>query len=221
MWSVQDQWTDGQNYFVPDKYRMLESRVFDESTLSATFRINGRDIVFQEDCIDCFRAMKQFEDVPKGFPQSMSDFQAYIDQKAKCQNKRKKTHQGNGVPKGAFAFTLTQSPKDELTKDDMIQAVRKIMYQKSCPVKKYAWYLEKADESHFHIHGMYETFTEGRIEKKHFKRAWPIWGEDKNKLGAGFRGGYHRPVRSEEAYSEYIRKDGGMSETNIPDLQIE
>ena len=129
----------------------------------------------------------------------------------------KETHKGNGVPKGAFAFTLTQSPKDELTQDDMIAAVRKIMSQKSCPVKKYAWYLEKAGESHYHIHGMYETFTEGRIEKKHFKRAWPIWGEDKkNKLGAGFRGGYHRPVRAEEAYSEYISKDGGLSECSIP-----
>lgn len=137
----------------------------------------------------------------------------YNVHKRKC----KKTHVGNGTHKGAWAFTLTQSPKDELTKDDMIAAVRKIMSQKSCPVKKYAWYLEKADESHFHIHGMYETFTEGRIEKKHFKRAWPIWGEEKGKaLGAGFRGGYHRPVRAEEAYSEYISKDGGLSETNVP-----
>lgn len=129
----------------------------------------------------------------------------------------KKTHQGNGAYQGAFAFTLTKSPDDPLTEFDMIKAVRKIMSQKSCPVKKYAWYLEyKEDNTHPHIHGMYETETQGRIERKHWKRAWPIWDEA-HKLGAGFRGGYHRPVRSEEAYSDYIKKDAGKSESyNIP-----
>lgn len=127
----------------------------------------------------------------------------------------KETHQGNGTYQGQFAFTLTKSPDDQLTEFDMIKAVRKVMSQKSCPVKKYAWYLEYGDEdlkTHPHIHGMYETETQGRIEAKHFKRAWPIWDE-KTKMGRGFRGGYHRPVRSEEGYADYIKKDSGKTES--------
>jgi len=127
----------------------------------------------------------------------------------------KKTHQGNGTYQGAFAFTLTKSPDDQLTEFDMIKAVRKIMSQQSCPVKKYAWYLEYGDDelkTHPHIHGMYETQSQGMIETKHWKRAWPIW-DPKVKLGKGFRGGYHRPVRSEEGYTDYIKKDAGKNES--------
>ena len=130
-------------------------------------------------------------------------------------NRPKKSHTGNGAYQGKFAFTLTKSTSDELSEEDMIKAVRKIMNQKSCPVKEYAWYLEYADSElgkHPHIHGMYETESGGRIEAKHFKRAWKIWDE-KYKLGKGFRGGYHRPVRDGEAYSDYIRKDGGLNES--------
>ena len=134
-----------------------------------------------------------------------------------------KAREGNGAPKGAFAFTFTKSPNDPLTIQDMLTAVRKVMTQKSCPVAQYAWYYEDKglDQNgipiHPHIHGMYETHSQGRIEKKHFKRAWSIWGEgDKNaRLGQGFRGGYHRPVRSEEGYSTYIKKDAGYCEYSM------
>ncbi len=133
----------------------------------------------------------------------------------------KKTHTGNGAPQGRFAFTLTKSPKDNLTVADMFKAVRKIMSQKSNPVAKYAWYYEDKgrdandDPIHPHIHGMYETATLGRIEKKHWKRAWSIWGEGDptKKIGEGFFGGYHRPVKMNEAYTDYIRKDDGFSES--------
>jgi len=115
--------------------------------------------------------------------------------------------QGNGAHCGEFAFTLTMSPTDGYTEEDMIKAVEKIMAQQSCPVKRCAWYLEhKENESHPHIHGIYETESGGRIEAKHFKRAWPIWNE-KQKLGAGFRGGYHRPVIEKDEYLAYIAKD--------------
>lgn len=120
------------------------------------------------------------------------------------------SHVGNGAPTGPFAFTLTKSPADNLTEEDMIKSVKKLMKQKSCPVVKYAWYLEYGDEAtkqHPHIHGMYETDTGGRIESKHFKRAWPIW-DPKIKMGKGHRGGYHRPVRAEEAYTDYIKDYG-------------
>lgn len=133
-----------------------------------------------------------------------------------------KQREGNGAPKGAFAFTFTKSPKDPLTIGDMLTAVRKVMNQKSCPVMQYAWYYEdkgrdeNGDAIHPHIHGMYETQSGGRIEAKHWKRAWDVWNE-KKPMGAGFQGGYHRPVRSEEAYEDYIKKDGGMSECKIVD----
>lgn len=130
-----------------------------------------------------------------------------------------KSHSGNGKHQGSFAFTLTMSPDDKLSEEDMISAVRKIMSQKSCPVSKYAWYLEYRDlqnKTGAHIHGMYETETGGRIEAKHWKRAWPIWDEKKI-LGNGFRGGYHRPVRSGESYNEYIQKQGvGVYDVKMP-----
>lgn len=128
-------------------------------------------------------------------------------------------HEGNGTHKGAFAFTLTKSPKDSVTVGEMIAAVKKLMTQQSCRVKKYAWYLEYkgTDDAglpnHPHIHGMYETETGGRIEAKHFKRAWPLWDE-KVRLGQGFRGGFHAPVKDETQYSEYIKKDGGIGESS-------
>lgn len=138
----------------------------------------------------------------------------------------KKVRVGNGAPSGAFAFTLTKSDKDPLTVGDMLTAVRKIMRQKSCPVVKYAWYYEEkgrdenGDPIHPHIHGMYETESGGRIESKHWKRAWDIWDPSKP-MGKGFRGGYHRPVKSDEAYSDYIKKDGGMSESYGMDEETE
>jgi len=137
---------------------------------------------------------------------------------------QKQTHVGNGAYLGAFAFTLTKSPKDSFTVADMIKAVQKVMSQKSQPPKRYAWYLEYkgTDEAglpaHPHIHGMYETENGRKIEDKHWKRAWPIWMEKDPvtkkviRLGAGFRGGYHRPVKLEENYDDYIKKDGGVGE---------
>lgn len=139
---------------------------------------------------------------------------------------RTKPRTGNGTYQGAWAFTLTMSPKDGLSVGDMLTAVRKVMKQKSNPVKSYAWYYEdkgrddNGDPIHPHIHGMYETATGGRVEAKHFKRAWSIWDERKP-IGAGFRGGYHRPVRSEERYDDYIKKDGGMGECLMDDNRTE
>lgn len=120
------------------------------------------------------------------------------------------THDGNGKHSGAWAFTLTKSPDDDLSEEDMIKAVTKVMNQRSIPTTKFAWYLEYGDEekqTHPHIHGMYETENGGMIEMKHWKRAWKIWNP-KQKLGLGFRGGYHRPVRAEECYDDYIKKQG-------------
>lgn len=127
-----------------------------------------------------------------------------------------------GAPKDTkkYAFTLTAAPADGLTPEEMINAVNKIMEQKSFPVKEYAWYLEHKglDASgqmiHPHIHGMYETESGRRIETKYFQRYWPIWNP-KLKLGQGFRGGYHRPVNFRESYANYIAKDGGIGAFKI------
>lgn len=128
------------------------------------------------------------------------------------------SHTGNGVYQGAFAFTLTKSPKDSHTVGDMLGAVRKVMSQKTVPVVKYAWYYEDKgrDENgnaiHPHIHGMYETATHGRIPARQWCRSWDLWDEN-SPMGQGFRGGYHRPVEHDEAYDDYIKKDGGMHES--------
>ena len=148
--------------------------------------------------------------------ESVHHQEALINHIEKCRitNPPKTTHEGNGTYSGPWAFTITCSPKDNLRFGDMIKAVEKVMNQKTRPAIKYIWYLENKgvnDEGemiHPHIHGMYETATGGRIEAKHWKRAWPIWDE-KVRIGLGFRGGYHRPVKSEEGYSDYIKEDGG------------
>lgn len=170
-------------------------------------------------CAEGLQLQKQFREwalegklTPERIARGYRDMDDHLVHRHGCQPQTK-SHSGNGLYQGAFAFTLTKSPDDDLTEEDMIKAAEKIMNQRSCPVEKYAWYLEYGDpelKAHPHIHGMYETATKGRIERKHFKRAWPIWDE-KTPLGRGFRGGYHRPVRAEEGYSDYIKKQGGIS----------
>lgn len=141
----------------------------------------------------------------------------YDEHKADCPNFTK-PKVGNGVYQGPFAFTLTKSPKDPQSIGDMLAAVKKIMRQGTKPVVKYAWYYEDkgVDEMgsplHPHIHGMYETVDGGMIPTRQWQRAWPLW-DPKTPMGAGFKGGYHRPVRSDEGYSNYIKKDGRMNET--------
>lgn len=150
-------------------------------------------------------------------PEQIESWNALVERHDRESHPRQGQHVGNGRYSGPFAFTLTKSPKDALSVGDMLIAVRKIMRQTSCPVVKYAWYYEEkgrdehGEPIHPHIHGMYETATGGRIERKHWSRAWKIWDESKP-LDGGFRGGYHRPVRNGEGYSNYIKKDGGMHE---------
>lgn len=130
--------------------------------------------------------------------------------------KLKRTHRGNGAPKGMFAGTLTVSSHDPYNEEDMIQAIRKVFKgQKTCPVKKFSWYLEYTEANLPHIHFIYETPHGGRIPTKLFKRAWPIWDE-RVPLGAGHRGGYHKVVADEEGYLKYISKDKGRHETVWP-----
>lgn len=173
-------------------------------------------------CEVCYAFISK--DAAAGYTSSYDVDKAFDDYRRHCRSKACRIFGvsvpkvGNGRYNGAWAFTLTMSPKDQLTVGEMLVAVRKVMTQKSCPVEKYVWYYEdkgrddNGDPIHPHIHGMYETTTGGRIERKHWTRAWKIWDETKP-VGAGFRGGYHRPVRSGEGYASYIKKDGGMCES--------
>lgn len=125
----------------------------------------------------------------------------------------KNEHKGNGKPKGVWAGTLTISTDDDITQEDMIVSIKKIFTQKTCPVKRYIWYLEYTAKNVPHIHFIYECETGGRIHQKVFKRYHKIWDES-TKIGKGFRGGYHRLCESELAYKEYIAKDGSKYSDN-------
>lgn len=121
--------------------------------------------------------------------------------------KKSTTHKGNGTHNGLFAGTLTMSPEWGKTEEDIVHACEKIMSQKTCPVEKYAWYLEQTENGTPHIHFIYKTASGGRIHQKVFKRYWE-WDESVS-IGKGHKGGYHKPVKSEIAYQEYISKDEG------------
>lgn len=178
---------------------------------------NAKTLAWEREHSRTFLDLKPY-DMPRPRCEDLGFQTEMLEHVQQC--KYHKKHTGNGTYSGPFAFTLTKSPYDALTVNDMLDAVEKVMNQKSCPVAQYAWYLEHkgVDENglpaHSHIHGMYETHSQGRIEAKHFKRAWPIWNEAQ-RLGQGFRGGYHRPVKAEECYKDYIKKDGGLSKCRI------
>lgn len=126
---------------------------------------------------------------------------------------KQKHHTGNGKPKGMFAGTLTMSPKWSTNENEMVEAMKKIFRQKSCPVKRYIWYLEYTKEDVPHIHFLYETHKGGRITQQTFKRHWKWWDES-TQCGSGHVGGYHRHVAKEEEYLDYISKDQGRHEIN-------
>lgn len=124
-----------------------------------------------------------------------------------------KHHVGNGKPKGIFAGTLTMSPNDPYNEKDMISAIIKLMKQKSCPVKRYAWYLEYTNAGTPHIHFIYETQSGGRITAQTFGRCWSLWDEN-IECGRGHKGGYHSFVHNEDAYLEYIAKCNNVNSVN-------
>lgn len=120
-------------------------------------------------------------------------------------------HEGNGKPNGIFAGTLTMAPTDPTNENEMVIAIKKIMNQQTCPVEKYAWYVEYTKNDLPHIHFIYQTPSGNRIHQKVFKRYWKTWDE-KQRCGTGHRGGYHKLVKSETAYLEYIEKESGRNE---------
>lgn len=122
-----------------------------------------------------------------------------------------KHHIGNGKPKGIFAGTLTMSSSWPTNEEEMVSSIKKIFRQKTTPVKRYVWFVERTDAGLPHIHFIYETFTGGRITQQVFKRNWQWWDES-TPCGRGHVGGYHRYCHAEEEYIDYISKDKGRHE---------
>jgi len=114
-------------------------------------------------------------------------------------------------PDTEYAFTLTQPPTYKAKKP--ITEVARLIMQNGLTSKPYEkavqWaYVEEHTESGTpHIHGVYKTASGRRIEQKYFKRYWDLWDE-KVKLGAGHKGGYHAKARHNECYSAYMEKEG-------------
>lgn len=184
----------------------------DDKNISSRYRMEDHRA---ETCAACIQHEKHCKEVARSDIRDFDKNYKLITDiwKRNCPMWANKYHLGNGKPKGLFAGTLTMSKDDKYNEEDMIYAIKKIMVQETCPVEKYAWYLEYQDNGSPHIHFIYRTKTEGRIHAKVFKRYWKIWDESK-KLGKGFRGGYHSKVDSETAYLEYIEKDGGRHQSN-------
>lgn len=156
------------------------------------------------------RAMPSDHTFEKSFAYGMTEW------KKRCPawiEKLGKNLGGRPHHKGLHAGTLTQPPGAETTEDDMVIAMKKIFSQRTCPVKRYAWYVEYTQNATPHIHFIYEAESGGRIHAKVFMRYWKLWNESK-RLGAGFQGGFHKEVKSETAYTEYIAKESVRFENN-------
>ena len=61
-----------------------------------------------------------------------------------------KHHQGNGRHNGSFAGTLTMSWDWNENEDTMVEAIKSILYQDTCPVKKFRWNLEYCGQEASH-----------------------------------------------------------------------
>lgn len=134
---------------------------------------------------------------------------AYI---SRCAKHSSKVDSRKASPGTEYAFTLTMPPDYKPVKN--IQDSAKLImkngltadrpYEKAC---QWAIVLEHTDKGTPHIHGVYKTESGRRISTKYFKRYWDLWDE-KSKMGAGHKGGYHAKARHGESYAAYIEKEG-------------
>jgi len=114
-------------------------------------------------------------------------------------------------PDTEYAFTLTMPP--DYTPKKPIEEVARLILSHGLTSKpyekpnKWAYVLEHTDKGTPHIHGVYKTPSGRRIEQKYFKRYWDLWDE-KVKLGAGHKGGYHCKARHNQSYQAYMEKEG-------------
>lgn len=131
--------------------------------------------------------------------------------KSRCSTHAPKVDSRKADPATAYAFTLTMPPDYELKKP--LEEVARLICENGMTSKpyekaeKWAFVLEHTERGTPHIHGMYKTPSGRRIEKKYFKRYWPLWDEDVE-LGHGHKGGYHLKARHAESYEAYMEKEG-------------
>ena len=137
----------------------------------------------------------------------------HIASKSLVKNPRSKTE---GTQ---YAFTLTMPP-DYQPVNPLKEVAKKIMeygltnkpYEKA---DQFAYVLEHTEQGTPHIHGVYSTKSGRRIAAKYFARYWPLWDE-KKRMGQGFQGGYHGPVRHGESYTGYLEKEGVVVKSATP-----
>lgn len=129
-----------------------------------------------------------------------------------CEKHAPKVDSRKATPGTEFAFTLTMPP-DYKPNKTVIESAKLIMkngltadkpYEKA---SQWAIVLEHTDKGTPHVHGVYKTESGRRISAKYFKRYWDLWDE-KVKLGAGHKGGYHAKARHSESYAAYLEKEG-------------
>ena len=120
-------------------------------------------------------------------------------------------HPQAAKPNTEYAFTLTMPP--DYVPHKSLEEVARLILERGITNKPYekadewAFVLEHTEKGTPHIHGVYKTSSGRRISSKYFQRYWPLWDE-KIKLGAGHKGGYHAPARHSESYHAYLLKEG-------------
>lgn len=131
---------------------------------------------------------------------------------SRCLKHSPKVDSRKATPGTEFAFTLTMPP-DYKPNKTVLESAKLIMkngltadkpYEKA---SQWAIVLEHTDKGTPHVHGVYKTESGRRISAKYFKRYWDLWDE-KVKLGAGHKGGYHAKARHSESYAAYLEKEG-------------
>lgn len=131
---------------------------------------------------------------------------------SRCEKHSPKVDSRKASPGTEYAFTLTMPP-DYKPNKDILESAKLIVkngltadkpYEKA---SQWAIVLEHTDKGTPHVHGVYKTESGRRISSKYFKRYWDLWDE-KVKLGAGHKGGYHAKARHSESYAAYLEKEG-------------
>lgn len=102
-------------------------------------------------------------------------------------------------------------PMEEVARSILEKGLTNKPYEKAV---SWAFVLEHTEKGTPHIHGVYRTPSGRRISSKYFNRYWPLWNE-KEKMGQGFKGGYHSPARHSESYSAYLEKEGVVIKSSL------
>lgn len=110
---------------------------------------------------------------------------------------------------GAREFTLTYSPawfeSDTEAQRVFSLAIQRLTKYYKDEIIDFHAVGEFGADGRSHVHGWYHLLGGLKITDKNFKRAYPRWNPRK-KLGRGFEGGHHAPLKSVSNFSGYIEK---------------